>query len=237
MARQSGVRVAGMCDQRHTCAYCGEPAETVDHVPPRVLFSRPYPPDMITVPSCLRCNRGFQQDDEYVGNAILMRGDIAFSPSLRGADDKAIRALRRAEARPMSSRLLSTVREVEISTASGIFLGSAWVFDIDKTRLASFLRRIIRGLFYIVFSKRVPDNHRVGASLTIDRDPELAASFNAALTGRPIVTACGGGFSYTWVEARDSPGSSVWMFSFHSKAVFAGLVVNPDEPSQQFVVE
>ena len=48
------------------CIYCQiNPADTVDHVPPKGLFKEPRPVDLIIVPACSTCNNSFSKDDEY----------------------------------------------------------------------------------------------------------------------------------------------------------------------------
>ncbi len=50
-----------------TCTFCGlKGYVTDDHVPPRCLFSRPRPNNLVTVPACKDCNtRKSSKDDEY----------------------------------------------------------------------------------------------------------------------------------------------------------------------------
>lgn len=46
------------------CVFCGAPdATTMDHVPPKGIFTRPRP-KLITVPACETCNGGASQFDE-----------------------------------------------------------------------------------------------------------------------------------------------------------------------------
>jgi len=48
------------------CIYCNTSiADTVDHIPPKLLLSQPYPDNLLTVPSCFKCNSSFQKHDEY----------------------------------------------------------------------------------------------------------------------------------------------------------------------------
>ncbi len=48
------------------CIYCDrEAGDTSDHVPPQLLLRKPYPPNLLTVPSCVRCNNGPSKDEEY----------------------------------------------------------------------------------------------------------------------------------------------------------------------------
>ena len=48
------------------CIYCNRAvANTVDHIPPKLLLAKPYPDNLLTVPSCFECNSSFQKHDEY----------------------------------------------------------------------------------------------------------------------------------------------------------------------------
>jgi len=55
-------------DKRLTgiCVYCGNRADTRDHVPSRVLLDEPMPANVPVVDSCESCNEGFSLDEEYV---------------------------------------------------------------------------------------------------------------------------------------------------------------------------
>lgn len=47
------------------CAICGYmEATTKDHVPPRAIFPKPLPVQMVTVPACAQCNNGANHEDE-----------------------------------------------------------------------------------------------------------------------------------------------------------------------------
>ena len=53
------------------CYYCGEPAMSEEHVPPKCLFpeqkdtGKDYRKNLITVPSCDKHNAGKSCDDEF----------------------------------------------------------------------------------------------------------------------------------------------------------------------------
>lgn len=48
------------------CVFCGDPTETRDHAPSRVLLDEPYPDNLPVLPSCISCNNSFSLDEEYV---------------------------------------------------------------------------------------------------------------------------------------------------------------------------
>ena len=229
-------KVYCVAKKKTVCAYCGQRATTRDHVPPKILFAKPLPSDMLTVPSGVECNRKYQLHDEYIGNAILMRREIQDEPSVGDTVDKMMRALGRDSAAGLSHRLLDTVQRVDVNTAAGIFLGSGMAFVVDSGRLAFFVRRIIRGLFFTEYGYRVPERVRVGAAFGVDRNRDLAGRFLRYLRGQPVKTACGGAFSYVWNAAEDSPMSAVWVFAIHGKAVYGGLTVDSKIPSKQIQV-
>ncbi len=64
---------------RNICIYCGEHAGTRDHVPPRFLLERPFPPNLRTVPSCMRCNNGASRDEQYL---LALIAHVATAPKL-----------------------------------------------------------------------------------------------------------------------------------------------------------
>jgi len=54
------------------CVYCGGPADTSDHTPPKCLLPRPFPDGVqaMTVPSCTSCNTGYSQDETRTAAVI-----------------------------------------------------------------------------------------------------------------------------------------------------------------------
>ena len=54
------------------CIYCQiDEATTHDHVPPKQLLRKPYPTNLLTVPSCEKCNNGYSTDEEYFRLIII----------------------------------------------------------------------------------------------------------------------------------------------------------------------
>ena len=47
------------------CIFCGKTATTKEHIPAKHLFKGKPDKDLITVPSCEECNKGFQKDEEF----------------------------------------------------------------------------------------------------------------------------------------------------------------------------
>lgn len=50
----------------NSCVYCGDYADTRDHVPSKCFLDEPYPDNLKVVPCCRKCNNKFSKDEEYV---------------------------------------------------------------------------------------------------------------------------------------------------------------------------
>ncbi len=57
-------------ERKKICIFCGDKAETKDHIPSKNLLEKPYPNNLFTVPSCKRCNNSFSSDEEYFLNVL-----------------------------------------------------------------------------------------------------------------------------------------------------------------------
>lgn len=63
-----------------TCIYCGDAAETRDHVPPKALLVQPFPLNLRTVPACATCNTSWSLDEQYLAIALA---HLTYNPRLQ----------------------------------------------------------------------------------------------------------------------------------------------------------
>jgi hypothetical protein len=139
------------------CAYCGGPADTMDHVPPKCLFRPPLPNNMITVPACRNCNASFQSHEEHVRNVLTSLADREGHDSIVShLAGKRNRSLHRS--RPALEDVLAILREVEVRAPSGIALGSAVAMDLDNERFDEFFDRTVRGLIHHTLGTAAPSD-------------------------------------------------------------------------------
>lgn len=115
------------------CCYCGAWADTVDHVPSKVLLDEPYPENLPVVPCCRKCNEQFSLDEEYVAVLLECVRLQTFEPSL--FKRKKIRKI--AEHNPA---ILRTVRETIHPLLDGHF-----TIDPENARLNRVLTKLIAG--------------------------------------------------------------------------------------------
>lgn len=52
------------------CIYCGERADTREHIPSKVFLSQPFPANLSTVPACSTCNNSYSNDELFLSLLI-----------------------------------------------------------------------------------------------------------------------------------------------------------------------
>ena len=125
------------------CAYCGGRAETRDHVPPKCLLEKPFPKNLLTVPSCRRCNENFSSDEQYF---LIALAQVGFCPRLMSKVEEGgdvDRALNRSAA--LDDRIIRSLVVEE---------GGAVSFLPELERMAKIVRKIVFGLYIRRYPRR-----------------------------------------------------------------------------------
>jgi len=144
--------------QNKLCCFCGNPALTMDHIPPNGIFPDPKPHNLITVPACASCNQESSLDDEY------FRFVVATANSERPPANKIItqRIIKRARKKPalLQSLMRKTIK-VDVYSEGGIFLEKCPAFKYDRVRVQKTVDKIVRGLFWLEQGYILGDNYKV----------------------------------------------------------------------------
>jgi hypothetical protein len=199
------------------CAYCGEQRElTRDHIPPRCLFGKPRPADLITVPSCVDCNQKASKHDEYFRIAVTTGIDREKFPRENTDSVRAINSL----ARPASLRFAKTLLQNYKPNPSRL--------TIDCGRIKTVLFRIARGLFYhhkgvgmpgaIVFEIAIIDGSQKISMEGRERIKRLDE--NLTTIGRGVFR-----YAFEPFEPPD-PFGTAWLMRFYDHKTFFCLTVS-----------
>lgn len=113
----------------HFCAYCGNLAETEDHVPSRCFLDEPYPQDMPVVPCCHKCNHDFSEDEEYVSCII----------DCMKADEVIPNRIQRVKTR---KTLLHSPKLQERIASQKRDFGGLTFYDFEKDRFEKVIRKL-----------------------------------------------------------------------------------------------
>ncbi len=130
------------------CVYCiRETANTVDHIPPKLLLSKPYPENLLTVPACRDCNLSFQKDDEYTRFMASVDLKSASQPTVQNNMSAILRSLQRPESQKFASYLVGQSQHSTVLGADGMPMGL--YFEPESDRLNATGRHIVRGLYFV----------------------------------------------------------------------------------------
>lgn len=130
------------------CAICGKlPATTVDHIPPKGLYTKPYPSNINfnTVPACPSCNNGSSDADEELKVMMgLATGEHQESP------EAVIESLARTLGH--NKKLARKMMESHVKTFAPLHsevLEPAVRVTFSREHYRNVMARIVRGLYWM----------------------------------------------------------------------------------------
>ena len=205
------------------CVYCGSRKKlTKDHIPPKCLFAKPLPENLITVPCCRKCNEAASKDDEYFRSVIVLRRGAGDHVDAQKVSDKVLRALQRPGAKGLIKSLLGEVREFWYLNEQGFYeLGAS--YNVDLRRLDRVASRIIRGLFWKEFGECLPDDYEAWAynasGIQYMNEHQLRTIEHVVSEGELSVVG-NNVFVYWKSIAPEDKYSTVWILLFYESVAF-----------------
>jgi hypothetical protein len=194
------------------CAYCGKPATSRDHIPPKSLFLSPRPENLITVPACAECNNGASSDDTVFRDELsIMAGSFGESAPAAELRKSSLRSIQRTKQR--LKRIVTEGRLVERYSPGGIFLGKGYIVPMPPEARVRVLTRIVRGLHW----------HHYGNSLNVDRvklvpidkdRKNWKESLSWIWQSQHVSIGNGDTFQYVYGRVEDDPALSFWLMVF-----------------------
>jgi hypothetical protein len=210
-----------------SCIYCQTAdATTEDHVPPKNLFPRPRPSNLITVPSCSSCNKGFQQDDDYFRNALALRREVATAKAAQPVLNAVMRSFQRPQAAGLLASTVASMRQIAIRSPAGLHLGTAPGFVVDGTRIQRTLERIVCGLYYHHTHTILPRETGLRVHMDLRQDPQLIQMAAGMLAAAQPPIFIGKVFAYRFAIASDNPIVSVWALEFYGAVLMLGITMD-----------
>ncbi|MGD9109659.1 MAG: hypothetical protein PVG93_01845, partial [Phycisphaerales bacterium] len=129
------------------CCFCGNPATTMDHVPPDGIFPDPKPTNLITVPACSKCNKSSSKDDEYFRTIIAIDATSHESSNAEMLMDKKV--IRQFKEKPaLLNHLIGKMKRVNLFSEGGIYIEKGYAFECDKKRVQAVVEKIVKGLYF-----------------------------------------------------------------------------------------
>src|SRR3972149_962327 len=201
---------------RKDCYLWGRPATTRDHVPPKTLFPGPRPENLITLPSCERCNKAYSLDEEYFRNNVSMLSNPEHAAPIWKAAHRSLKRSPKLDA--------DTMRRLSVTDSAGIRLP---VLRYDAMRTNRVLVKIAHGLVYHHTGRRLPDSVRTEA-FPVEDVPNSLKELTPKL---PFRGRWQGVFAYTGGMSADDPDTGVWLFAFYVSRAFLVHFDSQQEPT------
>jgi hypothetical protein len=177
------------------------------------MFPQPRPTDLITVPSCEKCNNNLSLDDEYFRiNVAAISGDSPQSMTLLKQ-----RIIPRTRKKPgLAIRLLLSVRHADVYNEGGVYTGRGPAVTLDRPRMQAVINKIVRGLFLKHTGRSLPMGHMVRDYVL---SPTLSEHAQQEVLKLPLFKVGDGSvFNYCYcVDAGTS--ESVWFLMFYDDRV------------------
>jgi hypothetical protein len=195
------------------CCYCGiNEATTKDHVPPKSIFNKPRPSDLITVPCCFQCNNAASISDEkfkaFLGMHVASQGGEAERLFKEGvlATVKHNNGLRH--------EILSSMYPVDIETKGGKGIAVPWNNEAhDET-----IERITRGLFFYHYATAIPSHIK----MTVYWFSQTPEGWTDDMLDENSIA--NGLFKYKYRKVEDGTFDSIWLYNFYG-GHFAGSII------------
>jgi hypothetical protein len=204
-------------DQTEVCAICGEQKEcTRDHIPPKGVFLKPRPKNLVTVPACHDCNNGSSQYDEkfkmYLALHVAMhskKGEKFFK--------NALKTFRHNQ--KLRKQILGNIEPIEFKTPRGVSLGEGALVLWDSEAHDRIIERTIRGLYYHHYGKVLAKR----ADISVHWHKALPEGLQEFALDKNWMGE--DEFIYLHSEAEDSPLSTLWIFQFYNSHWASGVTI------------
>lgn len=206
------------------CAYCGRISRIhMDHVPPKALFAKPLPRQLITVPACFDCNNGASRDDDYFVTRMALEQDAYGHPRARAQADALFRNLTRRKAAGFRRAFLDSLTDIDAYTPGGIFVGRRRELTVDSERIIRTVTRCAYGLYRHHFSRRIPNDRKVRAWALYAQSPaelDSIAYLISAVEQADLHEIGEGAFRYKIRLAMDESDCGAMLMQFYCAKQF-----------------
>lgn len=227
------------------CIFCGglEMATTVDHCPPRAIFSERKWPEGYVFPACMRCNSGSKESENWIALLSCMHGlDAAETPRIAGEFMRIGRSLLKPAI--LKEMLLSSSAKRQLTRKIGADLEPGQTFsEFPLVRVPSaataavpvFAAKLAKALHFMHTDRVVPNEaaieHRWFTNYN-SAEGKVPEEIFTVPTGAPALRRgkvdLGGQFNYRFGVANNGELS---MFTIWFRSSFCMVVMITFDPA------
>lgn len=192
------------------CTLCGiRIASTKEHVPPKAIFPKPRPSNLITVPACFECNNLSSQLDESFMVHLGMHVGSEDTVGGRVLEERAIPTLRHNSR--LRNWVLSNMKPGKLLSDSGETLTEVQIGLWDSEAHSAVIEKCIRGLFFHHYGEIL----KIGSCVKTHYFNSLTPEIISMSKNWPSNTIGNDDFVYKYTSASNKDTHmSVWLFQF-----------------------
>ncbi|MFA6178714.1 MAG: hypothetical protein WC696_03775 [Candidatus Methylopumilus sp.] len=194
------------------CVICGQvEATTFDHVPPKGIFPKPRPNDLVTVPCCFSCNNfGSKHDEEFRVFLSLQLG-MELPATRKLWKEGALRSIQHNQR--LRNHIINSSRLIDVKSPAGIYLGKQRAVPMPIKAHNAVLDRTVRGLYFHHFGRILGSR----VSCRVRPLNGLPAGFESIIKLMEFGSVGGDSLVYRYGRAFDSPLDSLWVILFYKR--------------------
>ena len=220
-----------------TCIYCGaEGPITDDHIPPKNLFGKPRPSNLLAVPSCERCNNLASLDDEYFKSRIVFRKDVKEHAVIKQIRPSVIRSFEKKKKEGFAEAFLKSLQRVDFPGSPGS-TSPTLTYDVDLSRFYRVISRTTQAYHWKEIGQRVPSSCYVGVvgdQQLEGADAEFQELVRQEFSAAPVTTIGNKVFSFQGIHDLGDRRITVWLMAFYERVTFLSATL-PFEAEQGVV--
>jgi hypothetical protein len=233
-ARSRKIPSVSAVPDKKRCVLCSiNPADSVEHVPPRSFFESPYPDNLITVPSSVPCNQGSHLDDDYLLAFLVSLDTPGASPTLDVVRARVTRGLHRPSFPGLRRRLQEAVEFSYVrDPATNTRVANVGIRP-EPDRLTKVLQKQVRGLAYYITGTPVQRSTFTQLERTHNmqtRPPKFWEMWVKAseYAQRGQTGRVGDVFGYAYREVKRSALAAVVRLEYYGVFSYVALIYQPD---------
>lgn len=208
------------------CVHCGKMAElSKDHVIPECLFVKPFPPNLITVQACDKCNNAKSKDDDYLKDLLVCDIFGNQSPIAQKIFQEKVRSSQRKNKSVIGRDAVTKAKIQPFYTKGGLYLGHLPTYPLDEMRLTNLLARIVRGLYYDACQLRFPKGYTFDVHQFRPWEFKEVWKIFSKMNFRQRIL--GNVFGCAFVRTTEDPFTTWWVLWFYEGVFFYVLTDSP----------
>lgn len=179
-----------------------------DHVPPKNIFLRPRPNNLVTVPACQNCNNNTSQIDEEFRAYLSLRVGIQSQESYDYWTKAALPTIQTNKR--LKRQIIGSTKQVDFYSLHGSYVGKAHLALWEAEKHDLIIEKTVKGLYWEHYNEILGSEIKLDIGWLIGLNDEIKRIISQFHMKR-----IGDAFTYAYHRANDEPLVSAWLLEFY----------------------